>query len=251
MKLIRICLIALSLLASCAVRETMVPLEAKDEFERALSYYETKKYDRAIEAFERVLFYHPSSEYVDDAQYWLGRTYLERKESDQAIVEFDYLIRHFPNSPKLEDALFYRAKAHLASAPDYEKDLSGLSRAIQSFDEFLTRFPNSAYTDDVKKEILSARNRLARKELENGKLYEKLKEPQAALLYYQHVIETYPETESASDARYRAALIHEHGGRFQEAIEMYEGLLEDEKWKEDAAKRIADLKKRAPEPIEQ
>jgi len=251
MKLIRICLIALSLLASCAVRETLVPLEAKDEFERALSYYETRKYDRAIEAFERVLFYHPSSEYVDDAQYWLGRTYLERKESDQAIVEFDYLIRHFPNSPRLEDALFYRAKALLESAPNYEKDLSGLKRAIQSFDEFLTRFPNSAYTDDVKREILAARNRLARKELENGRLYGKLKEPQAALLYYQYVIETYPETESAAEARFRAALIHEHSGRFQEAMEMFQGLLEDEKYKGDAAKHIADLEKRTPEQIEQ
>jgi outer membrane protein assembly factor BamD len=233
----------LVLTLSCAVRETLTPLEPAEEFERAMSLFERKKYDRAIEAFERILFYHPASEYVDDAQYWLGRTYLERKEYDQAIVEFDYLIRHFPNSSQLEETFFYRAKAHLLGSPDYQKDLSNLKKAIRAFDEFLTRFPNSKYTDDVRKEILTARNLLAKKELENGRLYEKLKEPQAALLYYEYIMNSYPETESAGEATYRAAQIHESNGRTEEALELYKELLDDTHWRGQAAKRITDLEK--------
>ncbi|UCF69947.1 MAG: outer membrane protein assembly factor BamD [candidate division WOR-3 bacterium] len=233
----------LVLTLSCAPRETLTPLEPAEEFQRARSLYDAKKYESAVAAFERILFYHPSSEFVDDAQYWLGRTYLERKEYDQAIVEFDYLLRHFPNSPQLEEAFFYRAKAHLLAAPDYEKDLGNLRKAIRVFDEFLTRYPNSEHTEEVRKEILTARNRLAKKELENGKLYEKLKEPEAALLYYEYIMSNYPETESAAEAAYRAAQIHEKQDQVGAALELYKGLLDDDRWREEASERIAELEK--------
>jgi outer membrane protein assembly factor BamD len=251
MKQSLIFLAVFALIVSCAVRETLTPLEPAEEFERAMSLYNNKKFDKAVEAFERILFYYPSSEYVDDAQYWLGRTYVERKEYDQAIVEFDYLIRHFPNSTQLEDAFFYRAKAHLLGTPNYEKDLSNLKKAIRFFDEFLTRFPNSTYTDDVRKEILTARNQLAKKELENGRLYEKLKEPEAALLYYGYIMNNYPETQSAGEARYRGALIHEKSGRTEEALELYRELLEDKQWHAEAAKRIANLEEDIQENSDQ
>lgn len=228
---------------SCAPRESLVPLEAVDEYERAMSFFENSKYQKAAEAFERILFYHPSSEYVDDAQYWLSRAYLEMKEYDQAVIEFNYLIRNFPNSALIEEAHFYRAKANLLGAPSYEKDLSDLKRAIQLFDEFLTRYPNSEHTEEARQEILNARNLLAKKELENGKLYEKLKEPEAALLYYEYIYKNYPETESAGEATYRRARILERQGHFEAALELYNELLEDENWQKDAAERIAGLEK--------
>jgi len=223
------------------MRETLIPLEPAAEFERAMSFFNSKKFDQALEAFERILFYHPSSEFVDDAQYWLARTHLEKKDYTQAIVEFDYLVRNFPNSTQMEDAYFYRAKAYLASVPSYEKDLSDLKKAIRQFDEFITRYPNSKYTDDVRTEILSARNLLAKKELENGKLYQKMKEIPAALLYYSYIINNYPETEAANEARYRSAQIHEKEGKTDKALDLYKELLDDEKWGRPAAKRIAEL----------
>ncbi len=238
-----ILLITVSIFLSCMARESLTPLEPLDEYERAMSFFDGKQYQRAAEAFERILFYHPSSEYVDDAQFWLARAYLEMKEYAQAVIEFNYLIRNFPNTTLLEQAYFFRAKANLMSAPSYEKDLSDLKKAIRLFDEFLTRFPNSEYTDDVRQEILTARNLLAKKELENGKLYEKLKEPDAALLYYEYIRNNYPETESAGEATYRSARIHEKRGESEQAVELYRTLLEDENWKNKAADHIADLEK--------
>jgi outer membrane protein assembly factor BamD len=243
MRSITILLVFVLIVLSCAARETLVPLDAVSEYERAMSFFDKKQYMKAAEAFERILFYHPSSEYVDDSQYWLSRAYLEMKEYDQAVIEFNYLIRNFPNSALIEQAYFYRAKANLLGAPSYEKDLSDLNSAIRLFDEFLTRYPNSEYTDDARKEILKARNLLAKKELENGKLYEKLKESDAALLYYEYIRSNYPETESAGEATYRRARILEKQGQFEEALKLYRVLLEDDVWKKKAADCIADLEK--------
>ena len=236
-----ICIAFAMFFLSCAARQSLTPLEADAEFERGRSFFENRNYNKAMESFERILFYHPSSAYVDDAQYWLGRTYLEKRDYDQAVVEFEYLIRNFPNSDQREDAYFYRAKAYVLGAPSYEKDLSDLEQAIRYFDEFLTQYPNSKHTEDVRKEILTARNLLAKKELETGKLYEKLREPDAALYYYKYIIERYPETESAAEAKYRSARVHERNGRVEQALDLYRELLDDTDWGAEAAKRITNL----------
>ncbi len=226
----------------CGTKNTLAPLAPVDEFERAVSYFDNKKYDDAIKAFERIIFYHPSSEYVDDAQFWLGRCYFEKKNYEQAIVEFNYLINNFPNTKFLEPALLYQAKAYFLKAPGYDRDITEVKRAIEQFDEFIRRFPNSKYIEEVKDLILKARTRLARKEFENGRLYIKLGKSKSALLYFNYVIKNYPETAVSNQARFEAAQIYEKMGDKENAVKLYQELSEDDNWKERVAKRIKVLK---------
>lgn len=232
------------LLVSCGTTLVLTPLETEDEFERAMSFFENRKFDAAVQAFERILFYHPSSEYVDDAQYWLGRSYFEMQNYNQAISEFDYLIKNFSTSAFLQDAQFYRAKSYLLKAPGYTKDPTELENAISLFNQFLTRYPNSEYTDEVRVLILEARNRLAKKDIENGKLYVKLGELDAALLYFTYVFETYPETDVSSEAKYNAALLYEKKREPEKALALYNQLLEEDAWREKAEKRIEELREK-------
>ncbi len=223
---------------SCGSKRQLAPLAPEDEFERAMHYYENRKIEDAIQAFERILFYHPSSEFVDDAQYWLGMTYFENKEYDQAITEFEYLIRNFPTSAFLEQTYLNKAKAHLHKAPHYSKDPTEINRAIRLFDQFLTQFPNSQHTNEVRNLILEARSRLARKELENGKLYVRTGEEDAALLYFNYVLTTYPEADVSAEAAYRAATIYEKREQYEQALTLLRVLLEEEAWKEKAETKI-------------
>ncbi|OPX17420.1 hypothetical protein BXT86_06605 [candidate division WOR-3 bacterium 4484_100] len=228
----------------CGTKNIVTPLAPGDEFERALSYFENKRYDQAISSFERIILYHPSSEYVDDAQFWLGCSYFEKKDYEQAIVEFDYLINNFPNTSFLEQALLFRAKAYFLKAPNYDKDISEVKRAIEQFDEFIRQFPNSKYIEEVRGLILKARTRLARKEFENGRLYIKLGKPKSALLYFNYVIKNYPETEVSNEAKFEAAKLYQKMDDKENALRLYQELLENDIWKERAAKRIETLKQK-------
>ncbi len=236
-------ILVFSVLISCAARQTAVPLEPEDEFEKATSYFENKKYESAVKSFERIIFYYPSSEYVDDAQYWLGRSYFAEKDYEQAIIEFDYLLKNFSNSPFVEDAYFYRAQAYILKTPGYTKDQTELNMALSLLDEFLTRYPNSQRTSEVRQLILTARERLAKKELENGKLYVKLNKLEAALIYFEFVTQTYPETKSNNEAKYYTAQIFEKQGKREAALVLYKELLTDETWINEAERRIEELEK--------
>jgi len=236
-------LLLIFIFVACGKKQVLSPLDPEDEFERAVSLFEEKDYNNAVLAFERILFFHPSSEYVDDAQYWLGRTYFEKRDYEQAIVEFDYLIKNFSTSSFIEEAYLFRARAFFNKAPGIEKDPTEIESAINLCDKFLTRFPNSKYANQIKDVILVARNQLARKELENGKIYLKLGELKAALLYFTYIVETYPETEFSSEAKYRSAEIYEEQDQAEQALELYRELLEDETWQEKAAKKVKQLEK--------
>jgi outer membrane protein assembly factor BamD len=232
---------AFAFFVGCVARETLSPLPPEDEFARAQSYFEHHRYDRAIAGFERIIFYHPSSELVDDAQYLLARAYFAQGDFAQAITEFDYLIKNFPTSPFVEDAEFYQVQSYIRKAPGWDRDQTETEDAVNRLDEFLTRFPNSKYTNEIKDLILSARNRLARKELENGKLYVKLKELKAAEKYFRYVLENYPETKAALETKFQLAGLCQRRGRNDEALTLYKELLENPEWKARAEKKIRSI----------
>ena len=150
-------------------------------------------------------------------------------------------IRDFSISSFIEEAYLFRAKAFFKKAPGIEKDPTEIENAITLCDIFLTRFPNSKYTDQIKDVILAARNQLAKKELENGKTYLKLGETEAALLYFTYIVDTYPETEFSNEAKFRSAEIYEGKNQKEQALELYRELLEDQIWEEKATKKVAQL----------
>ncbi len=239
-RILQFVIFVVMIFVSCA-RQTLVLLEPEDELERAMGFFNNKKYDGAIQSFERIIFYYATSEFVDDAQFYLARSYFEKKDYSQAITEFEYLIKNFPNTPFIEEAYLYRAKAYFFRTPGYDRDQTETKEAIGLFDEFLTKFPNSKFAEEVKRYILSARNRLAKKELENGKLYLKLKEMKAAELYFNYVLENFPETACANEAKYNLALVYEKIGKTDEALRLYKELLEESSWQKKAEKSIKKL----------
>ena len=236
-------LLALCLLTACT-RQVLAPLDAADEYERALSFFNARKYVPAIAGFERVIFYHASSEYVDDAQYWLARSYFAKKDYSQAILEFDYLIKNFTNSSFLEEAYLFRAKSYYFNAPGYEKDQTETRDAIGYLDDFLTQFPTSTHADEAKELILTARSRLAVKELENGKIYVRMNELDAAIIYFKYILESFPETKVISETKYSLAGTYEKKKMYTEALALYNELLSDNAWKHRAEKKIRKLEKK-------
>lgn len=243
-------ILIVAVVISCTTKQTLAPLDPEDEFARATAFFQQEKFTDAIPAFERILFYHPTSEFVDDAQYWLGRSYYEQEDYNQAIVEFDYLIRNFTTSRFVEEAYLYKAKAYLMKAPGYEKDPTELENAINMFSNYLTRFPNSEHIEEIRTMILEARNTLARKELENGKLYTKLSQPDAALVYFNYIIDTYPETEYCAEAKYHAAEAYEAKKDYVRALALYTELQNEELWREKVLPRIERLQPLIQEPLE-
>jgi tol-pal system protein YbgF len=71
----------------------------------AYQTFKSGNYAKAREAFQGFLAVHPTGEYADNAQFWIGECYFFEKKYDKAILEYEKVTKKFPSSNKVPYAL--------------------------------------------------------------------------------------------------------------------------------------------------
>lgn len=71
----------------------------------AYQAFKAGHYAKAQEAFQAFLAAHPSGEYSDNAQYWIGECYFFEKKYEKAILEYEKVTKKFPSSSKVPYAI--------------------------------------------------------------------------------------------------------------------------------------------------
>lgn len=195
-----------------------------ERFQRAMKDFENEDYKEAIEKFNTVILQDPTSEYADDAQYYLGESHFRDGEYLLAAFQFNRLRSNFPNSPFYRLALLRTAEAYSHSSPNYERDQSDTRTAISQYEAFLRLYPEDSLATSARQEILVLRTKLARKEFSIAEQYSGMDEFRAAIIYYERVIELYPDTEyneKATIGRIRALQAMNRSQEARDAINQY------------------------------
>jgi tol-pal system protein YbgF len=86
--------------------------DEKAAYDMAFQALKDLRYADAAEEFQSFLDRYPSSEYSDNAQYWLGESYYVTRNYDIALKAFQDLMDRFPTSPKVPDALLKVGYTH-------------------------------------------------------------------------------------------------------------------------------------------
>lgn len=80
------------------------------EFEAAFKLVRNKQYAEAIQGFETFLNKHPSSDYSDNARFWIGQVYYAQSNLAEAEKQFTLLRTEFPESSKMSAAILKLAE---------------------------------------------------------------------------------------------------------------------------------------------
>ena len=73
--------------------------------------YARGNYDLAIQDYQEYLRNYPSTDFADNAQYWIGECLYSKQNFPEAIEAWDELFRAFPSSDKLPDARLKKGMA--------------------------------------------------------------------------------------------------------------------------------------------
>ena len=88
------------------------PFAEQQAYQSAFELLKSGRYEDAALAFTQFIAGYPTGSYADNAQYWLGETYYITRRFDAAIQEFERLISLHPDSRKLTHALLKIGYAH-------------------------------------------------------------------------------------------------------------------------------------------
>lgn len=113
---------------------TATPDERRS-YDQAMATLRSGDFDKAATLLAAFVAGHPSSGYLQSAQFWLGNAYYGKKDYKTAIATFKALVAAAPDSPRAPEALLATANCQVEM-----KDNRGARRTL---DDLVKNYPSS------------------------------------------------------------------------------------------------------------
>ncbi|MFQ5750882.1 MAG: outer membrane protein assembly factor BamD [bacterium] len=242
---VRIFAILLIVVVGCKSYNIRPNISAEDRFELAKTMFQKKDYFEAKTQFKILTLNNPGAKFIDEAQYYLGESHFYMKEYILAADEYSRLIRLYPKSNWVDDAQFKIALCDFKLSPKPTLDQKYTILAVEHFQRFLEDFPTSELVPEAEKMLKICRTKLAEKDFRNANLYRKLSDYYAALVYFNSVLDGYYDTKFAHSALFWKGECLYKLKRTDEAMEVFEELIEKyprSKYRAKALKRFKEIK---------
>ena len=172
----------------------------KQRFDDGLAFFEEEKYGRAAQQFNIIVQRASHTDLGDDALFFLAESYYLDEDYDLAFLEYEKLVSRMGFSPYIEKARWRICESLMKLSPNYYHDQDSSKKAIQEIQQFLDDYPKSEYSLDADQLIKNIRLTLAKKNMETGELYVKLKAYDSAVVSYKIVTTDYYDTKYYRDA---------------------------------------------------
>ena len=206
------------LLYACSSSLDTSNMQPEEKLAYALKLYNDEDYEDAVKEFEAIVLQYPGSSIIDDAQYYLAMSRFKRSEYILGAYQFSRLIKSMPSSEFLPDAQYMLANCYYELSPDYTLDQQYTKKAIEEFQVFIDFFPLNTKVADAEAKMKELNNKLAKKEYEAARIYDKMGYHLAAFKYYVSVSEVYHDTPFAPLALYNKIQLLVEKKRNSEAL---------------------------------
>jgi tol-pal system protein YbgF len=123
------------------------------QYEEAFGRFRENDYKGAIDRFRAFLQNHPSSDYADNALFWLGESYFRVGDYEQAVLTFEDVAKKYPGGNKVPDALYRQGLALLElGRRDGQADTYGPA-ARQVFQRIVDEYPQSERVAEARQQL--------------------------------------------------------------------------------------------------
>lgn len=164
------------------------------KYEKALEYYENNQCYKSLPLLEELMSYFRMTTKGEDVYYYYAKNQYCMGDYYLAGYYFKRFVKNFPQSSRVEECAFNSAICLMKNSPDYYLDQSESYKAIDEFQLFMSKYPNSYLIDSCNKMVSDLRNRLELKSFEKGKLYYKMEKYRSATIALNTTISEFPNT---------------------------------------------------------
>jgi outer membrane protein assembly factor BamD len=188
------------LVISCSRYEKL--LKSSDynlKYRKAFEYYNKEEYVKASTLFDQISAVFRGSNKADSVYFYQAMSYFHQNDFILAGHYFDSFVKTFGNSDFAEDASFYKAFCYYKTSPRPSLDQENTIQAIQSFQLFVIRYPNSPRVEECKGLIIELREKLVEKSFISAKLYFDLEDYKASIVALNTSLAEFPDSKFRED----------------------------------------------------
>ena len=212
-------LLSAVLLTSCGNYDKLVKGNDFDaKYRAAVDYYNHGNNTRAIQLLENLITHYHGKEKADSIAWYYGQTLLAEKDYYSAGYQFNSYAKRFPYNSNAEEALYIAATCKYRESPAYYLDQTQTKEAIEAFESYLNRYPQSVHVPEINKYLDELNNKLMTKAYEIAYNYYQTENYNAAYVSLQAFLSNYPDSPYKEQAMfYMLASSYNYGINSQES----------------------------------
>lgn len=169
---------------------------------KGLEFYDKGEYQKAQTLFELVMPSIKGRPELEGVSFKYSYTHYHLRTFTTAAYYFKNFAVTFGNSPLREEAEYMAAYSEYKESPSYKLDQESTQKAIEGFQTFINNFPESKRVKDCNKLMDELRKKQELKAIEEGELYYKIEQYQAAITVFENLLRDFPETSEAERIRF-------------------------------------------------
>jgi outer membrane protein assembly factor BamD len=171
---------------------------------RLWGYIPYPSLEKTADMYEKVVKNGPYSQIGPEAQLKIGSAREKQANYPLAVKAYETAADRYNDRPKIAaEALYHEGLAYDKQARKADYDQSTAGSAIDTFSDFMARFPNDHRVPETQKIIASLKTEQARGSFQTAKFYEKYHLWTGALVYYNEVLVQAPDSPYAGESRQR------------------------------------------------
>ena len=199
-------------------------------YERGQAALKERKWIDAREYFRQVVDNYPGSPLRAEAKLGVGDAYLGEDSAESLVLadaEYREFLTFYPTHPRADYAQFQLAMSYYEQMRAPDRDQTPTREALEEFQIFLDRFPNSPLVPQARQRWREARDRLSEHSFRVGLLYFRLGVYAGAVSRFQEILKEDPQYSGRDGVYYYLAEIFSRNKRQDEALPYYQRILDE------------------------
>ena len=171
-------------------------------YRKAFEYYRVGDFVRSGQLFDDLSSIYRGTNKADTVEYYQAMSYFKQKDF---LTASHYFGRHFKEkrqSPFAEEAEYLTGYCYYMQSPRPNLDQVNTYSAIEAFQVFLMRHPESIYAADAEKYLAEMKDKLVDKSYLTAKLYYSVGQFKASIVALNNSLDDYPETKHREELMY-------------------------------------------------
>lgn len=208
----------------------------KYRYEVANEYFNKGDYYRALVLFEDLVPIIKGDAIAEKIQFNYAYCHFYEKRYLESAYYFRSFFDIYSRSELAEEALFMHSFSLYKQSPSTQLDQTSSREAIESFQGFMNRFPESEYAPRAEKIIAEMQVKLEVKAYDNARQYFHLRYHEAAVIAFENFRKDYPDSKMNPEAAFlriksqyefaKKSFLVKQPERYQKVIEFYESFVD-------------------------
>ncbi len=171
-------------------------------YKQAMAYNEKGEFTKAQALFELIMPSYRGKKELERISFTYAYTHYNLHNYTSANYYFKNFSSAFSTSPLREEADYMAAYSNYRLSPSFRLDQDNTIKAIDGFQLFINQYPESPRVKECNRLIDALRKKLEIKGYEEGALYYKIRQYQAAMQVFENLLKDYPETADVERIRF-------------------------------------------------